>query len=71
MATLVEGNRKSLFSMATNQGVEKSAIPIQNCSTYPCYVHYPKRYARRHQVRFFEFLVLHGMGLNPVLLNNW
>ena len=73
MATLVEGDLKASFSIATTLRCREVCYSIPRiASLYPWSSPYnAKCQARRHQVPFFESLMWLDLRLNPGLLDHW
>ena len=73
MTTVVEGDQKALFSIATIPRC-KGGYYFFACIVplYPWYVPYNAECkARKHQVLFLKSLVWHDLGLNPDLPDHW
>ena len=72
LATLVEGEPKAPFSIATTPRCWRALLLSLDCSTLPlqctlyCWV-----LARRYQVPFLKPLVRCDLGLNPGLSDHW
>ena len=73
LATLVEGNPKVPFSIATTPRFRGGCYSIPWIAPlYPWFLPYSTEcLARQHQVPFFESLVWLDLGLNPSLLDHW
>ena len=73
LATLVEGNTKAPFSIATTPRCRGGRYSIPWIApVYPWSLHYIAEWlARRHQVSFYESLIWLNLGLNPGLLDHW
>ena len=73
LATLVEGNQKAPFSIATTLMCRGGCDSFPWIAPlYPWYVAYiAECYARRYQVPFLKSLVWRDLGLNPGHLDHW
>ena len=73
LATVVEGDQKAPFSIATTQRCwgGRYSFPLI-APLYPlCVPNIDEYYARRYQVPFLKSLVWRNLGLNPGLLDHW
>ena len=73
MATIVEGDQKAPFSIATTQRCRggRNSFPWI-APLYPWYIPYiAECYARRYQILFLKSLVWRDLGLNPDLPDHW
>ena len=72
-ATVVEGDRKAPFSIATTLRCREGRDSFPRIAPlYPWYVPYiAECWARRYQVPFLKSLVWRDLGLNPGLPDHW